>query len=214
LTFTVVSRDSGRRIGIDRDEDGYVDRTELDYAWNPADPLSHGSNAAPRLTVPAGLIVHPGHYVSAFISATDPDASSQRLTFSLGPNAPAGASIDPTTGLFSWTPPVDDVRETNRFIVRVADNGLPVLGDSKSLEVYVNRMRLMQFEVFAPGIVYLAWRAIAGQTYRVQFKERLDQASWADLPDSTITPVGPGANAIDRSAPVRGQRFYRVVLVD
>ena len=37
-------------------------------------------------------------------TATDPDVPGQVLTFSLGPGAPAGASIDPITGVFFWTP--------------------------------------------------------------------------------------------------------------
>ncbi len=40
LTFTVVPEGSGRRIGIDRDEDGYFDRTELDFGANLADSAS------------------------------------------------------------------------------------------------------------------------------------------------------------------------------
>jgi YVTN family beta-propeller protein len=37
LTFMVVPRNTGQRIAIDRDEDGYFDRTELDFGSNPAD---------------------------------------------------------------------------------------------------------------------------------------------------------------------------------
>jgi hypothetical protein len=36
-------------------------------------------------------------------TATDPDAG-QTITFSLGPGAPAGAAIDPQSGVFTWTP--------------------------------------------------------------------------------------------------------------
>ncbi|MEP0842636.1 MAG: hypothetical protein HRF43_07980, partial [Phycisphaerae bacterium] len=39
MTFTVVPRGSERRIGIDRDEDGYFDRDELDACSHPADAL-------------------------------------------------------------------------------------------------------------------------------------------------------------------------------
>jgi hypothetical protein len=38
--FTCVPPLSGRRIGVDRDEDGFGDRTELDAGSNPADPTS------------------------------------------------------------------------------------------------------------------------------------------------------------------------------
>jgi hypothetical protein len=41
LTYTLVPRDSGRRIGIDRDEDGYFDLTEVEFGSDPANPLQH-----------------------------------------------------------------------------------------------------------------------------------------------------------------------------
>ena len=40
LTYTAVTPGSGTRIGIDRDEDGFFDRTELDAGSDPADPAS------------------------------------------------------------------------------------------------------------------------------------------------------------------------------
>src|SRR5207253_2721012 len=40
LTYTAVPPGSGTRIGIDRDEDGFFDRTELDAGSDPADPAS------------------------------------------------------------------------------------------------------------------------------------------------------------------------------
>jgi DNA-binding beta-propeller fold protein YncE len=40
LTFTAVPPGSGTRMGVDRDEDGYYDRDELDSGSDPANPLS------------------------------------------------------------------------------------------------------------------------------------------------------------------------------
>ncbi len=40
VTFTVVPRGTELRIGIDRDEDGFLDRDELDTCGDPADPFS------------------------------------------------------------------------------------------------------------------------------------------------------------------------------
>jgi hypothetical protein len=40
VTFTVVSRGSELRIGVDRDEDGHFDRDELDACSDPANPSS------------------------------------------------------------------------------------------------------------------------------------------------------------------------------
>ena len=40
-TYTLVPRGLGKRLGIDRDGDGYFDRDELDFGYDPANPLSH-----------------------------------------------------------------------------------------------------------------------------------------------------------------------------
>jgi len=45
LTYTCVPPDSGTRIALDRDEDGYYDRDELDAGTDPADPRSHPEHA-------------------------------------------------------------------------------------------------------------------------------------------------------------------------
>jgi hypothetical protein len=49
LTATLVPPGSGRRIGIDRDEDGALDQDEIDGGFNPADPGSRPPIAAPRI---------------------------------------------------------------------------------------------------------------------------------------------------------------------
>ena len=46
LTYTGVPVGAGTRMGVDRDEDLYEDRTELDAGSNPADPLSTPSTVA------------------------------------------------------------------------------------------------------------------------------------------------------------------------
>ncbi len=40
VTVTAVPPGSGRRIAIDRDEDGHLDRDEIDASSDPADPRS------------------------------------------------------------------------------------------------------------------------------------------------------------------------------
>jgi len=40
LTFTCVPVGSGERIGVDRDDDGALDRDEIDAGSDPADPAS------------------------------------------------------------------------------------------------------------------------------------------------------------------------------
>nr|WP_317046582.1 choice-of-anchor tandem repeat GloVer-containing protein [Adhaeribacter arboris] len=65
-------------------------------------------------------------------TATDPDAG-QTKTFSLI-GAPAGASINASSGAFTWTPTAAD---SYLFKVRVTDNGTPVLFDEEVVTVTV-----------------------------------------------------------------------------
>jgi hypothetical protein len=50
LTFTAVPVGSGERMGIDRDEDGALDRDEIDAGSDPADPLSIPPTPTPTPT--------------------------------------------------------------------------------------------------------------------------------------------------------------------
>jgi hypothetical protein len=67
-------------------------------------------------------------------SANDPDGDT--LTFSLGPGAALNAAINPTTGLFTWTP-MQSQAGTNHFNVIVTDNGSPPLSATQTFAVTV-----------------------------------------------------------------------------
>lgn len=61
---------------------------------------------------------------SMMISATDTDTPLQTLSYAMSA-APAGASLDPATGRFQWSPTESDGPGTNVFNVTVTDNGWP-----------------------------------------------------------------------------------------
>ncbi|HZR18708.1 MAG TPA: CARDB domain-containing protein [Verrucomicrobiae bacterium] len=85
--------------------------------------------------------------------ATDSDLPKQTLTFSLDPGAPSGASINPTNGVFSWTPTRAQARSTNTITVRVTDSGYPTLSGTRSFTVTVGDYLelLMGSTIFRPG---------------------------------------------------------------
>ena len=74
-----------------------------------------------------------GQTLTFTASATDPDAGQTR-TFTLV-TPPAGASINTTTGAFSWTP---SAAGSFTVTVRVTDNGSPVLFDEEVITVTVS----------------------------------------------------------------------------
>ncbi len=72
-------------------------------------------------------------------TASDPDFPPNNLTFSLI-DAPSGASINSSTGEFSWTPTEEQGPGNYTFKVRVTDNGSPPLYDEEEITVTVNEV--------------------------------------------------------------------------
>ncbi len=74
-------------------------------------------------------------------TATDPDLPAQTLTFSLV-DAPEGAAINGTTGVFTWTPTEAQGPGVYTFTVKVCDNGNPVLCDEQLITLTVEEVNL------------------------------------------------------------------------
>ena len=70
-------------------------------------------------------------------TATDPDLPANTLRFNLV-SPPAGASINPFTGVFNWTPTEAQGPNGYTITVRVRDNGTPVLDNTFPVEVTVD----------------------------------------------------------------------------
>src|SRR5262249_40589601 len=97
-------------------------------------------NAPPVLDPIANQTVDEGSLLRLPLTATDPDVPANTLTFSLDPVTPAGASIDPATGVFTWTPTEAQGPGSTPIPGRVPDNGPPALSDSKTFPVTVNEV--------------------------------------------------------------------------
>ena len=79
------------------------------------------ANVAPVLSgVPATATIPELAAYTFTATATDSDLPAQTLTFSLV-GAPDGATIDGTTGAFSWTPAEAEGPGSYPFTVRVTD---------------------------------------------------------------------------------------------
>lgn len=94
-------------------------------------------NHAPVLAPIADVTIPEGRLLTFTNVVSDADLPFQQLTFSLGPDAPAGASITPQDGVFSWRP--DETQGgTNYWItIIVTDNGTPALTATQSFAVDV-----------------------------------------------------------------------------
>lgn len=111
-------------------------------------------NTAPTLSgVPASLTTSPGTSVAFTATATDSDLINglpNALTFSLV-GAPASAWIDPDTGAFMWTPGESNPLGTYTFKVRVADDGVPSLHDTKTISVTLTAAAVVNGDLLVGG---------------------------------------------------------------
>ncbi len=94
-------------------------------------------NQAPTLLPIADRTVSEGTMLAVPSIATDADLPPQKLTFSLAPGAPEGASIEPSTGLFTWSIGCDVGPSTNVITVRVTDETLDAKTTTQTFTVTV-----------------------------------------------------------------------------
>jgi hypothetical protein len=168
-------------------------------------------NSPPVLWPISDQIALAGTRLTVTNSATDPDVPANILTFSLAPGAPAGATIDPATGVFTWTPPTNQPPSTNGVSVLVADNGDPSQSDTWSFNITVPSAPVILSVAVSGGNVTINWSAVAGGNYQVQFKPDLNETNWNNV-SGVVPATGPTATKTDTSA-AGTQRFYRVALL-
>ncbi|OAI43373.1 hypothetical protein AYO41_02015 [Verrucomicrobia bacterium SCGC AG-212-E04] len=93
ISFTVVATESGRV--------GATARATVNVTVYPV------NNFPPQVSPIPAQLLQPGALMTFQVSATDPNNPPFPLRYALSAAAPSGASIDPQTGVFTWTPTLD-----------------------------------------------------------------------------------------------------------
>jgi hypothetical protein len=88
-------------------------------------------NHKPKLAPIGNQTIDLGNTLTVSVSATDSDPN-QSLTFSLAPGSPRGATINPQTGILSWTPDASAGAGNHAITVVATDNGSPSLSDAET----------------------------------------------------------------------------------
>jgi hypothetical protein len=177
----------------------------------PKAPNTSWANRHPALNPIPDASASVGQALTFVASATDPEAPPQVLSFSLANGAPANATIDPVSGLFTWIPAAAQGQSTNFITVRVTDDGTPPLNAAWTFKVVVG-LRVTAITPGAGGNVSLTFGTIVGKTYRVEYKDSLDAATWTLLAPDQVAG-GISLTVVDNMGALP-QRFYRVVQVD
>src|ERR1051325_8111119 len=148
-------------------------------------------NTAPVLAgVPASATIPELAAYTFTATATDSDLPTQALAFSLL-TPPPGASIDVSTGVFSWTPTEAQGPGDYTFTVKVTDNGSPALSDTKPITLHVDEVNAAPVLAGVPASATIP--ELAAYTFTAT-------ATDSDLPAQTLAfslssqPPGAGIN--------------------
>jgi VCBS repeat-containing protein len=137
-------------------------------------------NDAPVIDPVAPQSVFEGSELVVTVTATDPDGDV--LTYSLD-DPPTGATIDPLTGVFRWTP-ADGPDDSTSITVRVTDNGDPSLFATVTFDVTVTNV--------APTIALTGAATVTvGETYTLTLGTVTDPGT--DTVSSYIVNWGDGS---------------------
>jgi hypothetical protein len=178
-----------------------------------ATPVSLGSisvqatppNHPPVISPITSRDVIPGTTATFTVTATDPDAG-QTLAYSLDPGAPSGASINSTTGVFTWTPSANQAGQSVSITVRVTDNGDPAASTTQSFALNViNKLTVTAFNWINPP-------AAGALQVTLDFNEALNPASAQDVSIYHISSDGQNGLPIESAVYTDTGSVHRVLL--
>jgi M6 family metalloprotease-like protein len=167
-------------------------------------------NQKPVLVPIANQVVEIGETFKIQLQAKDDDLPPNTLTYSFAKPPPEGAVLDPMTGILTWMPSNDFESTTNRFVVRVTDNGIPELSDTNSFNVTVIPPRpiTLSARMLPSRELVLQVRCHKGQTLFIETSS--DLVHWTLLTIAIRT--GDVTEIKLTTSNDEKVRFYRVVV--
>jgi hypothetical protein len=167
-------------------------------------------NTPPTIGAIANQTVNAGMNLLITNTASDSDLPAQALTFGAASPLPAGASINSSTGVFSWRPLVSQANTTNVIQIKVTDNGLPNLSATNQFNVVVNPILMPTVSSITPngGEIDLVVNGPSGPDYTLL--SSTDLVNWQT--DLTVLSPTPPVTLPDTNYPNGPVRFYRVEL--
>jgi YVTN family beta-propeller protein len=209
LTFTLVPRGLGRRLGLDRDEDGWFDRTEIEAGFDPTSDISHGPSTSPTLVLATNYFpAHAGGRLAFKVDRMEPGNGA--FGFSISPLMESGSTFDPVTGAFQWPlPPSLSEHRLLQVYVSVTNQTWPFLSDAKPVFLDLVPFRVTISENYDHQQL-IGWDAIPGQYYEIEVKTNLVSGEWFDENQGSPFVVGGYEASFWYPGPALPIRFFRI----
>ena len=173
--------------------------------------LTNAPNTAPVFPPQSARYVTPGSTLLITNPATDAQAPPQTLTYTLI-SPPSGATINPASGLITWTPGLALAGTTN-FIKAVAtDDGSPNLSGTNTISVIVFPIPVLGSAISVPGGTQLQWSGFTNEQFQVRWATNLvPPISWTLFPQIITSTTGT-FTFTDTNAPL-WLKFYQLILL-
>jgi len=97
-------------------------------------------NHAPSFTSPTSATVAEQTTLSFTNVVSDPEIPNDQVTFSLAGDVPSGLTINPSTGVITWTPSENQGPSTNTFTIVAIDDGIPPLSGGALFTIVVQEV--------------------------------------------------------------------------
>ncbi len=166
----------------------------------------------PLLAPISDYTIDEGYLLAITNTVTDYNLPARAYTFSLGSNTPAGASINPANGVFTWTPTSTQGPSTNPITVIVTDTGLPALSATQQFTVVVRDVlpdivlslggtNLMAGESAVVPVNLASTLDLASLSFQLgpeppQLTNFVLQPAAAEVTSATLQPLGPDTYAV------------------
>jgi beta-galactosidase len=205
-TFTSMAAGAYVGLVVSSGDNGFLNTSAIDNVSSSFLP----ANSGPALGAIPNQTVNVGQTVVANASATNSASPPPVLTFSLL-NAPASATIlknNSNNAVLNWRPLVSDANTTNVIKLKVADNAVPSLGATQSVQVVVNPLTLpvLGAPQLNNGQFSLSVTGQVGPDYAVQVSSNL--IDWTTV-WTTNSPTIP-FTLLDTNAGLYPEHFYRL----
>jgi len=164
---------------------------------------------APSLSAIGNYTVNPGQTVSFTAAGRDND-STRTLTYSLG-TAPAGATINSGTGVFSWRPAITNANSVNTVQVKLTANSTPSDTVTQSFTITVNQLTAVTLQAIQKTATNFVLQVSGpqGPDYILETEKALKGQTWTPILTNT-----PGATPFDITTTNVNptNQFYRIKL--
>ncbi|MSU64007.1 MAG: cadherin repeat domain-containing protein, partial [Pedosphaera sp.] len=166
-------------------------------------------NQAPGLDAIPDQVAHSEGTFLYSVKGSDADEPANTLTYAIA-SGPAGATIDPATGRFSWAIPESQAGKTNAVTLKVSDGGTPELSSTVKFNIAATgALKITSFGLSETGVFAATWVTIPGHSYALEFKEDLNATTWVSVGDE-IKASGVTASREDIGAGGKTSRLYRI----